>query len=77
MKKIRNTKENVIKLLKVKSDSAYGRAKFAKEDGQMDIYDEEMTLTCEIDNVINLLTNQDFFEKTWNIYMNREGKNND
>ena len=72
MKKIKNTKENVITLLKAQSKSAYNRAKYAKEDGRMDTYRKEMMIMGEIESAIGLLTNQDI----WNIYMNKEDENN-
>lgn len=76
MEKIRNTKENVLKLLEAQSKSAWNRAKYAKEDGRMDVYRKEMSIMGEIESAIRLLTNQDYFQDIWNIYMNKEDENN-
>ena len=77
MEKVKNTKENVLKLLKAQSKSAWNRAKYAKEDRRMDIYRKEMMIIGEIESAIHLLTNQDYFQDIWNIYMNKEDENND
>ena len=65
---MKNTKQNVLKVLKAMSDRKYDLAKMFQEKGSNELYDEYMNEVVVIERTINMLENPEFFKEIAEIY---------
>ena len=69
---MKNTKANVIELLKKMADNEYACSQDFKEDGNERMADICINASIALEDAVKLLTDQDYFEKISNIFMRAE-----
>lgn len=71
---MKNTRENVLTLLKEMADSAYTVSKAFHDNGNEEMEARSMGQYSAYDSAIRLLTDKKFFGMIWEIYHGGENK---
>lgn len=66
---MKRTKENIIKLLKAKYDNCHALRRINEENGKEELASACIYKAIAYHDVINLLTDKDYFDKMVSIYI--------
>lgn len=69
---MKHTKQNIVKLLKEKSDLSYKMAVMYKEDGREDLYLKYLHDSMSYDDAISIITKKDYFDSMCEIFKLKE-----